>query len=121
MAYGGAAMLFAAVALAPVRPAAAFPKFSQKEKKPCSYCHVNPGGGGKRTAAGEWYDKHGYSFAGYTPGAAAAAATPAKPATGATPGVSPAKPATPAKPAAAPKKPAAKKPPAKKPAPKKKG
>jgi len=106
----------AAVALAPARPAAAFPKFSQKEKKPCSYCHVNPGGGGKRTAAGEWYDKHGYSFAGYTPSAAAAAATPAKPATAATPGVSPAKPAKPAA-----KPPATKKPAPKKPAPKKKG
>ncbi len=45
----------------------AFPAFAQKEKKPCSYCHVNPGGGGRRNAAGIWYDKHGQSFAGYTP------------------------------------------------------
>ena len=45
----------------------AFPAYSQKEKKPCLYCHVNPGGGGKRNAAGAWYKSHALSFAGYTP------------------------------------------------------
>lgn len=52
----------------------AFPAYSQKEKKPCLYCHVNPGGGGKRNAAGLWYKAHGLSFAGYTPEKASAAA-----------------------------------------------
>lgn len=51
--------------------AEAFPKYAQKEKKPCNYCHVKPAGGGKRTAAGEWYKTH-LSFVGYKPGAAAA-------------------------------------------------
>ena len=45
----------------------AFPAFSQKEKKPCLYCHVNPSGGGKRNATGLWYKSHALSFAGYTP------------------------------------------------------
>ncbi|MBC7807830.1 MAG: hypothetical protein H7145_16985 [Akkermansiaceae bacterium] len=49
------------------KAAQAFPAFSQKEKKPCLYCHVNPGGGGKRNAAGLWYKNHALSFAGYTP------------------------------------------------------
>lgn len=60
--------------------AQAFPAFSTKEKKPCSYCHVNPKGAGKRNAAGEWYKKHGLSFAGYVP-----AKAPAKPKPAATP------------------------------------
>ncbi len=46
--------------------AQAFPAYSQKEKKPCVYCHVNAKGGGKRNATGTWYKKHGLSFAGYT-------------------------------------------------------
>jgi hypothetical protein len=91
------------------RSANAFPAFSQKEKKPCSYCHVKQTGGGPRTAAGNWYKTHGLSLAGFKPVGGAPAAKP---------GTKPA-----SKPAAkpAPKKPAAKKPAPKKPAPKKKG
>lgn len=48
-------------------PARALPKFAQKENKPCAYCHVNPKGSGKRTAAGQWYKAHGLSFRGYAP------------------------------------------------------
>ena len=59
------------------RPAQAFPKFAQKEKKPCSYCHVNPRGGGKRTEAGIWYGAHHNSFAGYKPKAAKSGGKPA--------------------------------------------
>ncbi len=87
--------------------AQAFPKFSQKEKKPCSYCHVNASGGGKRNAAGTWYKAHGLSFAGYTPEKAAQAAG------GGIPTSSGKKPAT------ATKKPGAKKPTPPKPAKKK--
>lgn len=53
--------------------ASAFPKYSQKEKKPCSFCHVNPKGGGKRTEAGIYYKTHNLSLVGYKPSA------PAKP------------------------------------------
>src|SRR4028119_85339 len=60
--------------LFPGNAAHAFPAFSQKEKKPCLYCHVNPGGGGKRNAAGIWYKNHALSFAGYTPEKASAEA-----------------------------------------------
>jgi len=38
--------------------AQAKPEFARKTGKPCSFCHVNPGGGGRRTAAGEYYHVH---------------------------------------------------------------
>jgi hypothetical protein len=101
-----AALAVLAAAGALVRPPAAqaFPKFSTKEKKPCSYCHVNPAGGGPRNAAGKWYKEHGLSFAGYTPQAAASPA--AKPSAKPSPAAK--------KPSPAPKKPAPKKPAGKK-------
>ena len=34
-------------------PAAAKPEFAAQTGKPCAACHVNPGGGGKLTGAGE--------------------------------------------------------------------
>jgi hypothetical protein len=34
-------------------PAAAKPEFAAQTGKPCGACHVNPGGGGKLTGAGE--------------------------------------------------------------------
>lgn len=55
-----------AVALLGVASAAfALPKYAQKEKKPCGYCHTKTQGGGKRTAAGEWYKAHNHSMAGF--------------------------------------------------------
>ena len=63
------------------RAAWALPKFAQKEEKPCSYCHVKPSGGGKRNAAGRWYESHGFSFKGYKEQKAAPSKPPvAKPA-----------------------------------------
>lgn len=47
--------------------AAALPKFAQREKKPCAFCHVKPAGGGRRNAAGHWYETHCFSFRGYRP------------------------------------------------------
>lgn len=105
------------------REAEAWPKYSTKEGKPCSYCHVNSSGGGRRNAAGAYYQKHNLSFEGYTPEKAAAeygegSAEGAK----ATPTPAAPQPATPkpspkptAKPTAKPtgKKPAPKKPAAK--------
>ena len=104
------------------RSADAFPKYSKKEGKPCSYCHVNASGGGKNNATGKWYKAHGLTFVGYTPEKAAAefsgAAGTTAPAgvTGSAPKPSPkpsAKPAVKGEPAAKPK-------PSAKPAPKKK-
>jgi len=34
-------------------PAVAKPEFAAQTGKPCGACHVNPGGGGKLTGAGE--------------------------------------------------------------------
>ena len=86
--------------LSPVA-AGALPKYAQKERKPCAFCHANPRGGGARNAAGAWYEEHGLSLAGYPP-------TPARPAGTA------AAPSAP-RPARAKAKPAAKKPGAKTP------
>jgi len=45
--------------------ASALPQFAEKEHKPCSYCHYNPGGGGPLNANGKYYKSHNFSFAGY--------------------------------------------------------
>lgn len=68
-----AALAAAVVCLTCAAGAQALPKYAQKEKKSCGYCHVNPAGGGKRNAAGYWYAAHKLSFKGYTPAKAAAA------------------------------------------------
>ena len=52
------------------RDAEALPKYAQKEKKPCAFCHVNPKGGGKKTAAGEYYKAHDHTLVGYKEGGA---------------------------------------------------
>lgn len=59
--------------------AEAFPAFAKKEKKPCSYCHINAAGGGKKTPAGEYYKAHGNSFAGYGGSVPAPPTRPTKP------------------------------------------
>lgn len=46
--------------------ARARPEYAAKENKPCSYCHVNPNGGGARNANGIYYGSHNHSFAGMT-------------------------------------------------------
>jgi hypothetical protein len=62
-----------ALALGEPRDARAFPAFAKKENKKCGFCHVNPSGGGKRNAAGNYYKAHGFSLVGYKP---APSATP---------------------------------------------
>lgn len=52
----------ASVALAPVPAASAKASFSQRENKPCSYCHINPMGGGARNPKGEEYQRNGFKF-----------------------------------------------------------
>jgi hypothetical protein len=43
-------------------PAEARPEYANKEKKNCAFCHVNPKGGGPRTAKGDEYEKNGHKF-----------------------------------------------------------
>jgi mono/diheme cytochrome c family protein len=43
----------------------ALPAYAKKENKNCAFCHTNPKGGGKRTAAGEWYKAHKHSLVGF--------------------------------------------------------
>ena len=63
---GGSAALAAAVLLAGLvatpRSATALPAYAQKEGKACGYCHVNPAGGGERTAKGKQYEANGHKF-----------------------------------------------------------
>jgi hypothetical protein len=75
-----AAVLCTVLALGGQRNAEAFPAYSKKEKKPCSFCHVNAAGGGKRNAAGIYYKTHKLSLVGFKP-----AGAPAKPAPAAKP------------------------------------
>jgi len=63
---GAAALLTGAVLTAIVgapRSASAFPAFVEKEGKPCSYCHLNPKGGGKRNYRGVFYKMNANTFA----------------------------------------------------------
>jgi hypothetical protein len=53
--------LLAGLAVAP-RSAAALPTYSQRENKPCEYCHINPAGGGDRNANGKEYEENGHKF-----------------------------------------------------------
>jgi hypothetical protein len=53
--------LLAELAVAP-RSAAALPTYSQRENKPCEYCHINPAGGGDRNANGKEYEENGHKF-----------------------------------------------------------
>jgi hypothetical protein len=38
------------------------PEYAKKEGKDCSFCHVNPKGGGPRTPKGDEYAKNGHKF-----------------------------------------------------------
>lgn len=44
------------------RHAQALPAYATKEGKACGFCHVNPAGGGERTAAGNQYAANGHTF-----------------------------------------------------------
>jgi len=44
------------------RPASALPAYAQQTGKACGYCHENPAGGGKRTAAGEKFAANGHKL-----------------------------------------------------------
>ena len=49
--------------LAAPREALATRVFAKKEGKACSFCHVNPKGGGPRNPTGRDYEANGYAFA----------------------------------------------------------
>ncbi len=55
--------------LGPVPAAEARPEYAKKEKKDCSFCHVDPKGGGPRNATGQDYERNGHRF---LPGSAGA-------------------------------------------------
>jgi outer membrane biosynthesis protein TonB len=57
------------------RAAEATPPFAKKTGKACSFCHVSPAGGGKRTEAGEFYHKF-KTLDGFKPGDTTVAAKP---------------------------------------------
>ncbi len=38
------------------------PEFAAREGKPCSFCHIDPAGGGPRNPVGRFYKKNGYKF-----------------------------------------------------------
>ena len=44
----------------------ATPAFAGKEKKACVYCHLQPNGGENWGFRGIYYDKHKYSFKGFS-------------------------------------------------------
>ena len=56
-----AACMLAALAVAP-RSAAALPTYSQRENRPCEYCHINPSGGGEQNAVGKEYEDNGHKL-----------------------------------------------------------
>jgi mono/diheme cytochrome c family protein len=57
---GAAALLSAGLALTvSPRPAQALPKYAAEFHMPCSKCHVNPAGGGARTAYGKAFEENG--------------------------------------------------------------
>jgi hypothetical protein len=58
---GLAALMLAELAVAP-RSAAALPTYSQRENRPCEYCHINPAGGSERNAMGKEYEENGHKF-----------------------------------------------------------
>jgi hypothetical protein len=50
--------LVAIVIVAFAASAYAYPQYSQKTGKPCTYCHKNPSGGKELTSAGQYYKKN---------------------------------------------------------------
>jgi hypothetical protein len=75
------------ICIAGIFVAHARPEYAQKEKKNCSYCHLNSGGGGNRNFRGVFYGANNLTFekfveaneasiAGVEPGSESAAAKP---------------------------------------------
>jgi len=59
---GAVALLVGLVTFAAPRPAAALPAYAQKTHLACGRCHVNPAGGGPRTAFGKAFAANGHKL-----------------------------------------------------------
>jgi hypothetical protein len=60
---GAMALLVALAAFAVPRSAGALPAYAQQTKLACGRCHVNPAGGGERTAFGKAFAVNGHKLA----------------------------------------------------------
>jgi hypothetical protein len=59
----GAGLAFVVVGLTAVpRLATAKPEFAAQTKKPCGFCHKNPGGGGPLNPTGEKFKANGFKL-----------------------------------------------------------
>jgi len=58
----GIAAVAVAVSMAVPHAAVALPTYSEKEHKPCDFCHVNPAGDGALNAVGKKYVANGHTF-----------------------------------------------------------
>ena len=82
---GAVALLLALAAFAAPRPAVALPAYAQQTGLACGRCHVNPAGGGARTAFGNAFAANGHKVASAkepgkkAAGGGAPSATPAAP------------------------------------------
>ena len=59
--FGAAALLLATITFAP-QHAVAKPEFAAQTKKPCGFCHQNPGGGGPLTGNGTKFKANGFKL-----------------------------------------------------------
>jgi hypothetical protein len=79
---GALALIVGLATFAAPRPAAALPAYAQKTHLACGRCHVNPAGGGPRTAFGKAFAANGHKLpskggkAGKTSAGGGAAAAP---------------------------------------------
>ena len=60
---GAVALILAFTAFAGTRPAVALPAYAQQTSLACGRCHVNPAGGGARTAFGNAFAANGHKVA----------------------------------------------------------
>jgi hypothetical protein len=59
---GSVALIVGLIGFASPRPAAALPSYAQQTHLGCGSCHVNPAGGGARTALGKAFAANGHKL-----------------------------------------------------------
>lgn len=62
LALGAAGLAMGLLILASPRPAGALPAYAQQTHLACGRCHVNPAGGGERTAFGKAFAANGHKL-----------------------------------------------------------
>lgn len=62
LALGAAGLVIGVLSLASPRPADALPAYAQQTHLACGRCHVNPAGGGERTAFGKAFAANGHQL-----------------------------------------------------------